>query len=714
MDENRFTWIDFYMEFADKLLEYRDKRSELISKLRNIYNEIGLKFPKLDSLEEPADIDPFTVFGLFNKGITEANRRKIIAAFTREFSVEAHQPEDFTGIPVLNNLNAAYYAFTDDPRRGEDDIENLWRVFIASLALASKDNEPNRSSFADAFGIATKQYGVGWKLTMGLYWVRPLLFVNMDGRNRWYLGNNAGAGQIIAGVFPKENALPITDGFTYLHICNVVLSQLGTDACPYTTLPILSNASFMNRDMKTPINDALGDDAIEGIRYWLYAPGDSANMWDDFYDQGIMGLGWSALGDLSSYPTKEAMRLRLVELADNGTSRKNAARTVWQFVHDLKPGDVIFAKRGRTTIIGRGVVTGDYEYAESAGKYPNIRNVEWTHKGEWTSGEMFAMKTLTDVTDDVDFVAKTNALFQNVVNKTANEEFLVDYPVYRKENFLAEVYMSEPQYNALVGVLHTRKNVILQGAPGVGKTFAAKRLAYSMMGKKDADRVMMVQFHQSYSYEDFIEGYRPSANGFELAKGTFYTFCKRAADDSGNDYFFIIDEINRGNLSKIFGELFMLIEADKRGPQNKLQLLYSHELFYVPSNVYLIGMMNTADRSLAMLDYALRRRLAFFDLKPGFDSAGFMKYRQALSNSKFDDLIARVVRLNDDIVTDDTLGEGFVIGHSFFCGLDQDEAIDSKLSAIVEYELIPMLKEYWFDDQAKVHEWSDALRRAIK
>ena len=156
---------------------------------------------------------------------------------------------------------------------------------------------------------------------------------------------------------------------------------------------------------------------------------------------------------------------------------------------------------------------------------------------------------------------------------------------YTKEDFLNDVYISSEKYDSLVSLLNHKLNVILQGAPGVGKTFAAKRLAYSMMGVKDQNRVMMIQFHQSYSYEDFIMGFRPSETGFELKKGAFYNFCKKAEIDSDNEYFFIIDEINRGNLSKIFGELFMLIESDKRGIQ--LQLLYSDEKFSVPKNVYI-------------------------------------------------------------------------------------------------------------------------------
>ena len=160
-------------------------------------------------------------------------------------------------------------------------------------------------------------------------------------------------------------------------------------------------------------------------------------------------------------------------------------------------------------------------------------------------------------------------------------------------------------------------------------------------------------------------GYRPTATGFELKKGAFYNFCKKAEIDTDRDYFFIIDEINRGNLSKIFGELFMLIENDKRGIP--LQLLYADEKFSVPRNVYLIGMMNTADRSLAMLDYALRRRFAFVDLKPGFETEGFRAYQEELQSDAFDRLIACVLRLNAAIAADESLGEGFCIGHSYFC-----------------------------------------------
>ena len=377
----------------------------------------------------------------------------------------------------------------------------------------------------------------------------------------------------------------------------------------------------------------------------------------------------------------------------------------------MKPGDIVFAKKGMHLVIGRGVVESDYYYDSNRNHYKNVRRVKWTHKGEWPHPGQAVMKALTDITAYSDYVEKLNSLF---VSDSVDEEEspAIDYPAYDAEEFLEEVFMDEASYETLVALLRTKKNVILQGAPGVGKTFAAKRLAYSMMGVKDQNRVMMVQFHQSYSYEDFIMGFRPSGSGFNFIPkpGAFYNFCKEAEIDSDNEYFFIIDEINRGNLSKIFGELFMLIESDKRGVE--LKLLYSDERFSVPSNVYIIGMMNTADRSLALLDYALRRRFAFFEMKPGFDSDGFRKYRTGLASERFDRLIQCVKALNEAIAADESLGEGFCIGHSYFCSLK--EATFEALSGIVEFELIPLLKEYWFDEPAKVKDWVDRLRSSIK
>lgn len=278
---------------------------------------------------------------------------------------------------------------------------------------------------------------------------------------------------------------------------------------------------------------------------------------------------------------------------------------------------------------------------------------------------------------------------------------------YTKKDFLSEVYMSENQYDRLSGVLLNKMNLILQGAPGVGKTFTAKRLAYSLMGKKDDSRIEFVQFHQNYSYEDFVMGYRPSGDSYELKYGIFYQFCKKAENQPDKKFFFIIDEINRGNLSKIFGELLMLIEKDYRG--TKATLAYNGMPFSVPKNLYIVGMMNTADRSLAMIDYALRRRFSFFEMAPAFESKGFKEYQHSLDNRTFNELISEIVKLNGEISRDKSLGKGFCIGHSYFCGKAKETCTNEWMQSVVNYDILPMLSEYWFDDDTKVQRWDHIL-----
>ncbi|UED72212.1 AAA family ATPase [Brevibacillus sp. DP1.3A] len=280
---------------------------------------------------------------------------------------------------------------------------------------------------------------------------------------------------------------------------------------------------------------------------------------------------------------------------------------------------------------------------------------------------------------------------------------------YSKEKFLEEVYMTNERFDTLVSLLKNKQNLILQGAPGVGKTFAARRLAYAVMKDKDDSRIEFIQFHQNYSYEDFIMGYKPQGEGFELKNGVFYRFCQKAANTPNKLFFFIIDEINRGNMSKIFGELLMLIEKDYRG--TKATLAYNGMPFTVPNNLYIIGMMNTADRSLAMIDYALRRRFSFFEIEPGFNSDGFRAYQVAFDNDTFNTLIEQIKALNKEIATDGSLGKGFCIGHSYFCG--QEECTDEWMMEVVEYDIIPMLSEYWFDEPTKLQRWEKILRGVI-
>lgn len=300
--------------------------------------------------------------------------------------------------------------------------------------------------------------------------------------------------------------------------------------------------------------------------------------------------------------------------------------------------------------------------------------------------------------------------YRNFLSDKKNSKIVADK--YDKNDFLNEVFIDEKKYDSIVSILNKKKNIILEGAPGVGKTFMAKRLAYSILGTKDTNKVELIQFHQSYSYEDFIEGYRPNEDGFELHRGIFYKLCKKAYNDKSNNYYLIIDEINRGNLSKIFGELLMLIECDKR--ENSLKLAYSEEEFSVPDNLYIIGLMNTADRSLALIDYALRRRFSFIRIEPAFDSEKFLKSFRDKFDSDYTNIIDTIKKINEAIEDDKSLGSGFKIGHSYFCPNIVDRKGNKKdLEDIIRYEIIPLLEEYWYDDEDTLIQWESTLNGVI-
>ena len=708
--KSNYQWVDFYMELATALLEYKNNRSELIGKLKTIFSDAGMNFPfKEKGKETYEDICPFTIFGSFNKGITNANRIALLEQFAKQFSIKSAVPAEFDGIPVVMNLSAWFFAYKGN--RGEHDIDNLWNLLEKAIAYSDEASAENKNAFIAAYDTVTKQKMIKWNITMGLYWVRPYTFINLDSTNRAFITDVDNMPHYFTTIFSDINkGLP--DGTSYLFMCEQAKNALNQKEYEYHSFPELSYCAWKSSQAGKPEEPPTKtvDSNVKETDYWIYSPGDNACMWDEFFKNGIMGIGWDEVTNLKDFASKEEIKEFMKKVYDASYSYKNNAHCLWQFANEIKVGDVVFVKKGMHKIIGRGVVTSDYIYDSSRDTYKHIRKVDWQNNGEWEHPGQAVMKTLTNISAYPDYVQKLLDLFAEDSPEEVSEQKEIKYPPYSKDDFLNEVYMDEDTYNTLTELLEAKNNVILQGAPGVGKTFAAKRLAYSIMGQKDTSRVAMVQFHQSYSYEDFIQGYRPSKEGFELENGAFYKFCKEAEEDNERPYFFIIDEINRGNLSKILGELMMLIEKDKRG--EKIKLLYSNEWFTVPQNVRIIGMMNTADRSLALMDYALRRRFAFFDFAPAFSSEGFKNYLAEKNSPKLESLITVVESLNNTISSDESLGDGFRIGHSYFC--TDDEITDEWLKSVVEYEVIPLIKEYWFDEPTKVRDWSATLRSAIK
>ena len=454
-------------------------------------------------------------------------------------------------------------------------------------------------------------------------------------------------------------------------------------------------------------------------RYWLYAPGEGAAKWEEFQTAGIMAINWAKIGDLAAFSSVEEIIDALESrYGDQGGHPTRAAGMNWDFIHTVRPGDVVYARRGLTELVGRGIVCSEYRYDDSRASYRSVRDVEWTHVGSWPLNRRVGQVTLQRVSEHTTYNSEQlESIFKNQDQQSASVSPAPetkpgeDAPEsYTRDDFLGEVYVEPADLENMLGLLRRKKNLILQGAPGTGKTFAAKRLAYALMGEKDDSRVEVVQFHQSTAYEDVVVGLRPTSDGgFAPEEGVFARFCRKAAKDPGRDHVFIIDEINRANVSKVFGELLMLIESDHRG--ETLRLPVSGKLLAVPGHLHIIGMMNTADRGLALIDYALRRRFAFLEMKPALDHPGFLAHLDRVGNRRLRDLVDVVRRLNTRIEEDAALGPGFRIGHSYLCL--PPGSTDDDVASVICHELEPLVREYWFDDRDAMNSGVAELRSVL-
>ena len=437
--------------------------------------------------------------------------------------------------------------------------------------------------------------------------------------------------------------------------------------------------------------------------HWVIACGINSNQWDNFKDNNLIAIGWDSLGDLSKFKSKQEIFEKLKdERSENDPDPRNDALCCYDFVNSMKVNDIVFVKKGTSKLVAYGKIIGDYKYDENLSEYRNIRSVEWINIKE-NDIDPITGKTLTNFNKYPDTVEKYLKLMANDNNKDL--EF----------NELKDTFFSEEFFNNIIDTLKVKKNIILQGPPGTGKTFISKKIAERITGKKE--NIFSIQFHQSYSYEEFVVGYKPNSEGnFALQKGSLIQVCERAKQNENENFVMFIDEINRANISKVFGELLSLIENDKRGPENAVKILYSENdiNFYIPSNLYFVCAMNTADRSLKMVDYALRRRFSFFEFKPEFDKPEFKNFLKDKNvNAKtIDRIVNNISKVNQQISDDNfELGDGYCIGHSYFCpkGNLSDSFGDQWYEQIIEYEIKPLINEYYFDKPDQAAELIDTL-----
>ncbi|ROU00076.1 AAA family ATPase [Marinobacter sp. R17] len=547
-DKKRFRWTLFYEAFAKALLNFRQDRAALVTKALEIAQKYGLTYLDKKGLD---DICPFTTMGMFNRGVTDANRIAIAQELADFLGVDEAVPNSFEGIPILNNQKSWFFAFSEE--REPNAIDNLWNLFELAQHQADQEDDVESDDFTQLYDEVASQLGVGWNLTMGLYWIRPWSYLTLDAQSQEYITKK------LELPIPKQGGKGRCTGRDYIGLIRALEKRFQEDSYQVHSFPDLSLAA------------------------WLYN-------------------------------------------ADDVSAHPNA----------IDPDDVI---DGATE----------------------------------PSSDLFEPYGIETVVNDGCFIRKS--ALENILQR-----------------------------------LEDKKNIILQGPPGTGKTWLAKRMAYALMGEKAKHRLSSVQFHPNLSYEDFVRGYRPvgGEKGLELVDGPFMNLVERAKNDPGHRYVMVIEEVNRGNPAQIFGELLTLIEADKRNPDDALEL--SHHRagappVYVPENLFIIGTMNVADRSLALVDMALRRRFAFLDLEPELNETWkkWVSHHFDVDIRFLEEIRRRVEGLNSTIRDNPGLGKQFLIGHSYFTPARNQKVIDplAWFEQVVETEITPLLEEYWFDNAEK-------------
>lgn len=829
MDTNKITWVEFYKEFATKLLAYKNDRKALIAKLQDVYQKIDMKFPKMESDGTVVDIDPFTIFGLFNKGITDDNRKLILGGIAKAFDIKSSVPLAFDGIPVLNNQKATFFYFIGD--REESDIDNLWDMFEIAVKYADDKTADNKEMFEKMFDTVVQQKGVRWNITMGLYWVRPDIYINLDSRNREFIISEQLLAENYLGELNDLKVMPT--GKQYCDLCETVTEIFAKEESEYSSFPEFSLAAWTTTKNKT-VNDVA--DVSSDSTYWPsleeYNPNISSDEWVLFLQEdkksypatlemlkAILELGGEAtckkvgelLGEHSSscvsrgntlgrrakkkfklppcmdgeneryfpipfvgrYVNEDGERLYAWKLRPElkealESMNLGEVKTVEQTITDVSKNTILYGPPGtgktyNTVVYAVAIIENkklqavkDEDYSEVLARYNQYKSeelIEFTTFHQSYGYEEFieGIKPIMDNTDDEQNDIQyqiASGLFKSFCDKAGRPILkqkkkdigLNSSPTVWKvslegtgDNPTREECMQNGHirvgYDSYGESISSDTN-FTEGGKNVINAFVYKMkvgdIVLSCYSATTIDAIGVVtgdyEWHEEYEHykrlrkvDWIVKGVREDIteinNGSTLTLSSVYKLNISMADimeiiarkapttteveEKKKNYVFVIDEINRGNISKIFGELITLIEPTKRIGQPegmKVKLPYSQKPFGVPDNVYIIGTMNTADRSIAAIDTALRRRFRFKEMLPD---------AEVLDGIYVDDISIKdmFVKMNNRIaVLYDT---EHTLGHAYFLPLKAKPTVET-LASIFADSIIPLLQEYFYEDYEKI------------
>lgn len=691
MNEATFNWSGIYEEFATKLLEYKNDRKSLIGKLQNIYEEIGMKLPKMESDGKVLDIDPFTVFGLFNKGITINNRKRILVGIAKQFNLKNEAPSSFDGIPLVNNLSAAFFNFVEE--RGENDINNLWEVFEVAIRYADNPTQENKLKIQSTYDKVIKQKGIQWNITMGLYWIRPNTYINLDSKNREFIITE----KILPEQFIKEvnQFKNIPNGKQYIQLCDLLLDKIKDGQHGYRNFKELSFMAYEQNESVHLVNQHKTQNTDISKNTILYGPPGTGKTYNT-----VM----YAVAIIENKKLEEIKKENYTEVIDRYNKYKEGGLIEFttfhqsygyeEFIEGIKP--VIHSDEEDETDIQYEVVSGLFKkFCDIAGKpilrkekcdigineSPTIWKISLEGSGE-NSTRTECIKNdhirigYDEYGGEITNLSKGDA-GRNILNYFINDMSIGDIVMSCYDcntvdaiGVVTGEYEWHDEYDEYKRL--RKVNWIVKGIKeNIIKINNGSRLSNPTVYKLRVDLSDVM---------DIIEKY--SKNTIEV-------------EEKKKNHVFIIDEINRGNISKIFGELITLIEPTKRIGKTegqKVRLPYSQKLFGVPNNVYLIGTMNTADRSISTIDTALRRRFNFKEMLPDEEVLNDIYVEDVSIKDMFIKMNKRITVLFDREHT---------LGHAYFLPLKTDPTID-RLANIFKNSIIPLLQEYFYEDYEKI------------